>query len=324
MGKYIMDNMSFGVQLTLAIGITVILFIIYSFIMQFLLEHKMKKVIRKYHPKKLTKSEMNYLIKILGSLDKAYNSIFNYSKIKSDVFMKWPTITAKNAYVEKEMAYYQTDYMNIRKEALEKIRDVLNQKSIINQLLSYYDQQKICAATTIEKIEKNRYMDDFKKYFPQITSHRLNYLNQITNQCQLIKNELNLKLIECNNEISKLEKHKKPTWFSTVVKVAGSIITAPIRHSINIIIGITDGDTGKILKSGAMLGVGLIGVGAIVDALDILDGIDSIESALDSSDMEFVSPHPRILPDGTEIWIDGDGDSSIDLSIEEGGGYYRS
>jgi hypothetical protein len=38
----------------------------------------------------------------------------------------------------------------------------------------------------------------------------------------------------------------------------------------------------------------------------------------------FVRPHERTLQNGETIWVDGDGDTSVDLDVEEGGGWYQS
>jgi len=44
----------------------------------------------------------------------------------------------------------------------------------------------------------------------------------------------------------------------------------------------------------------------------------------EESDTHFVSPHERQLQDGSTIWVDGDGDTSVDLDVGEGGGWIQS
>jgi hypothetical protein len=39
--------------------------------------------------------------------------------------------------------------------------------------------------------------------------------------------------------------------------------------------------------------------------------------------IDFVKPHWRTLPDGSKIWVDGDGVTSVNRSVEEGGGWWR-
>ena len=90
----------------------------------------------------------------------------------------------------------------------------------------------------------------------------------------------------------------------------------------------------KLAKT-ALIGAFSIGV---LDAMDIIgdDGaeIDLTDSGdirdygeeidlTDSGDISFVHPHV-VHTDGGDYWRDGDGDTGIDLSISEGGGFLRS
>lgn len=91
---------------------------------------------------------------------------------------------------------------------------------------------------------------------------------------------------------------------------------------------IREGDTDKVIEAGKELAkvaaVGVFSVGVI----DIIDGADGIAEGVESDSMaqatdaeyateenpntHHVTPHERTLPDGRTIWIDGDGDSSVD------------
>ncbi|NHM34061.1 hypothetical protein [Neobacillus terrae] len=55
--------------------------------------------------------------------------------------------------------------------------------------------------------------------------------------------------------------------------------------------------------------------------------VEGYESNLNDStidlDEHFVRPHERTLPSGEKIWVDGDGDTSVDRSIEQGGGWWQ-
>lgn len=50
--------------------------------------------------------------------------------------------------------------------------------------------------------------------------------------------------------------------------------------------------------------------------------VDHIQ--VDNPNQHDVTPHWRTLSDGREIWVDGDGDTSINQSVEEGGGWTQS
>ncbi|MCD2347304.1 hypothetical protein [Clostridium guangxiense] len=68
---------------------------------------------------------------------------------------------------------------------------------------------------------------------------------------------------------------------------------------------------------------------SFIDSINqIPQDICADENLDDPEDMHFVSPHwvdGYITDDGTDVdgyWRDGDGDTSHDLSIEDGGGYW--
>lgn len=95
---------------------------------------------------------------------------------------------------------------------------------------------------------------------------------------------------------------------------------------------IREGDTDKAIETGkelakvAAVGVFSVGVIDIIDGADgIIDGVDSDSvaqaSAPEATDVEYiaeenpnthhVTPHERVLPDGSTTWVDGDGDPSV-------------
>jgi hypothetical protein len=100
---------------------------------------------------------------------------------------------------------------------------------------------------------------------------------------------------------------------------------------VNAIGNLMDGDTDAAVEAGKNLvkvaAVGILAVGVV----DLVDGADGVASAaeinpaegheapivendvqlLENPNEHHVSPHWRTLPDGTEIWVDGDGDSSV-------------
>ena len=95
---------------------------------------------------------------------------------------------------------------------------------------------------------------------------------------------------------------------------------------------IREGDTDKAIEAGKELAKVTVGVFS-VGVIDIIDGADGITdgvgsdnvaqaSALETADVEYtteenpnthhVTAHERVLPDGRTIWVDGDGDTSVD------------
>lgn len=127
-------------------------------------------------------------------------------------------------------------------------------------------------------------------------------------------------------------------------KAAGHTICNVVENGANVVGGIVDGDTSR-LKDGAKGLVKFGVVGALsFGVIDLIDGADgeaptvvSDQSAsittdaglspnasevtlVDNPNSHHVEPHWRTLPDGTQIWVDGDGDTSVNTD----GGWTQS
>ncbi|WP_230658147.1 hypothetical protein [Psychrobacter sp. I-STPA10] len=105
----------------------------------------------------------------------------------------------------------------------------------------------------------------------------------------------------------------------------GQSATTIVDQGITTVDALSHGDyeTAKIGVAGLakVAAVSVLAVGVI----DIIDGVDAIDSNVlavdDTTDTDYiqventniheVSPHERVLADGRVIWVDGDGDTSI-------------
>lgn len=115
----------------------------------------------------------------------------------------------------------------------------------------------------------------------------------------------------------------------TTKVVGDQLLTAAgqiVGDAIDTVDGIIEGDLDKVKQSGRSLvkvvAVSTIAIG-IVEAVDGVDtsGTESLVAAdssmtADSTQIENynvhdVSPHERVLPNGDVIWVDGDGDTSV-------------
>lgn len=80
-----------------------------------------------------------------------------------------------------------------------------------------------------------------------------------------------------------------------------------------------DGDTDKAVKMGTdiakTIAVGVLAIGVV----DFLDGVDDFDY-IENPNEHYVTPHERLLPDGRTIWVDGDGDTTVDTN----GGWVQS
>ena len=113
----------------------------------------------------------------------------------------------------------------------------------------------------------------------------------------------------------------------TTKAVGDQLLTAAgqiLGDTIDTVDGIIEGDLDKVKKSGRSLvkvvAVSTIAIG-IVEAVDGFDasGAESSvaastlpEGQIENYNVHEVSPHERILPSGEVIWVDGDGDTSVD------------
>jgi hypothetical protein len=110
------------------------------------------------------------------------------------------------------------------------------------------------------------------------------------------------------------------------IKGMGNGLKNTLVSSIDVVSGAINDDP-EAMKRGASklaktVAIGALSIG-VLDALDII-GDDGVEMDLvDSDDEIFVHPH-LVRAEGGDYWRDGDGDTSIDLSVLEGGGFFRS
>jgi len=126
--------------------------------------------------------------------------------------------------------------------------------------------------------------------------------------------------------------------FETIGKTAKGIGNGLVHvagKGIETVEAIIDGDTDRALTLGkdvakiAAIGVLSVGIFEIVDGIDGVDAdleasesvaVEELQdteianaeySTIENSEMHHVTAHWRILPDGREIWVDGDGDTSV-------------
>lgn len=121
------------------------------------------------------------------------------------------------------------------------------------------------------------------------------------------------------------------------------------KNTLEAVEGVIEGDEQKALEAGKALvkvaAVSALAIG-VADYLDIVgtDGVDLVDHDMDMSDVgdldidmddmtdgeHFVEPHyvdSYVRSDGTFVegfWRDGDGNTNIDLTVDQGGGYMRT
>lgn len=110
----------------------------------------------------------------------------------------------------------------------------------------------------------------------------------------------------------------------TYISGVGKGIVKMAENGLDTLEAIADGDKDKAVKIGTELlktvavGVLAVGVVDVLDGLDVFDGSDDGLLIADNDDyienpnLHYVTPHERLLPDGSTIWVDGDGDTAVD------------
>lgn len=109
------------------------------------------------------------------------------------------------------------------------------------------------------------------------------------------------------------------------VAYAKGIVNGTVRTAKNVTetaCAILDGDTDRAIKVGkelvktAAIATLAVTVTDVIDGLDIFDdeddGFVDNDDFIENPNIHHVTPHERTLADGRTIWVDGDGDTSID------------
>lgn len=208
---------------------------------------------------------------------------------------------------------------NIKNEALIRIRKCLEIILTIESAIAHYRRISKDAEMTIDKIKQMNEDYNFNVYLPSLYKKRVYYLQKVIKECSIIVDDLEKKLPPYYRVINELEKAKNTSIFEKVI----GVMTAPIKHAFNIINGILENDGEKVIKSGILIGLGVIGVGVIGDAIDALEGIEVMDPELisiEDPDIHYVESHTRTLDDGSTTIVDGhlrtnpDGDVTNNLS----------
>ncbi|WP_280771829.1 hypothetical protein [Salipaludibacillus daqingensis] len=279
--------------------------------------------------------------KVLREFDQSFTSNYNYMLyshrdiFKCQYLMEGTRAPELEEKYQLDKRYYDQEGLNIEKGALKRIHLCLEKKYAGESGILYFKKHINFAMRTISIIDQRSVK--YKKYFPSLYNQRMTYLNQLKQHCEKSVNELERRVADYNNAIRELEKIKKPTGWERVKKVATNVVTAPFRHTYNIVDGLVKRDKKKVIVGGSLLGIAFLGGSFIGDAIESLDFIGGSEfSDYDHLTNEvgegehFVQPHEvdgYYREDGTYVdgyYRDGDGDTSVNLTAEEGGGYYRS
>ena len=117
---------------------------------------------------------------------------------------------------------------------------------------------------------------------------------------------------------------------ATYIKGVGKGVAKLATDGIETIEAIVEGDSDRAIEVGKEIAK-TVAVGAMaIGVADVIDGLGDLDTDLDFDadddwsefaheeileehpDMHHVTPHERVLADGRAIWVDGDGDTTVD------------
>ncbi|MBD8033134.1 hypothetical protein [Solibacillus merdavium] len=123
-------------------------------------------------------------------------------------------------------------------------------------------------------------------------------------------------------------------------KAIGQGISVTVNNIGDVAGGLMDGDSNRSLEGAKQLGktalIATLGV-SVLDMANVVDvnGNEGVNIAQESdvkvdhiqvenTNSHTVEPHWRTLPSGETIWVDGDGNTDVNLSAQDGGGWSQS
>ncbi|MEK3992736.1 hypothetical protein [Robertmurraya sp. FSL R5-0851] len=276
-----------------------------------------------YSSKGNSENKRQNALKILERFDQIYDAyLLGFNSFFKDYPTSYSIIKQGEEAYEDQKRYKS---MDIDEKALGIIYNLIGVIYTIKYQIQYFDSNIKSAQYTLEILENDT---EIKEFFPYLYHIRRNNLEKLIWHSQKIIGHLNDQLIKYQSAIDELSKIKKKSLLSKAAVFAWNMVSAPVRHIVNLVEGIVYDDDAKVNKSVMMLIFGTVGIGLLSDAIDALDVLDSLDynslELVEGPNNHFVEPHSRMLSDGNTIWVDGDGDTSIDRTVEEGGGYLRS
>jgi hypothetical protein len=243
-----------------------------------------------------------YLKQKLKDFNNTYTQLYNYNKYKSEYIFKCTFLTKNqinSSFYDEYNRMSGSISEKIRDEAVEKIKVCFWKIYVIKSAILYFEEHIQLAKRTITLINTNSF---YRQHLTPILKQRTKYLEGIIYHSEKIIVNLNERERKIRSAIKELEKIKKPTIFD----IAINIITAPFRHTFNMIDSLITGNDEKFIRSGVFLGLTFLGAGLIGDAIDALDAIDStdftsVELDTDIHHVESHSVDGYVRADGTVV-----------------------
>ncbi|WP_282353707.1 hypothetical protein [Exiguobacterium antarcticum] len=258
--------------------------------------------------------------KELLKFNQTYTMEFNYIKSNSSDILRCEYLTETQIRQELILDYKNHvgnfNDKNIQRKARKRIKESLYTLYVIESALLYFREHQNKAHRTIKRFEQDS-LDgsEYHKLYPKLFLDRKIKLTKIIIQIDKIHNILSKEKYQIEYIISELEKCKNPTLWNII----GKVITAPVRHPVNFVTAVFNGDVKGSFTHGTRTALMLFGVGIVGDTFDVF------EAVFDGIDIEGVD---RALHHVDSHWVEGY--TKQDGTIVDGyyrggeGGYFRS
>ena len=220
--------------------------------------------------------------KALLKLNHLYTYDFDYmgNEIKDILVCEYLTETKINEkYIESfKQTLNQYKNINIHKKALKNLNECIYTLFVIESAFNYFQDHRKKAYSTLNRLEGN-YFEKSNEYklYPRLVNDRKKNLYTLIFQIDRVSKSLLKEKKYVEELVGKYEKCKNPTLWKVIEK----LITAPVRHSVNLTTSILRGDVKGSFTNGTRVALTLFGVGIISDSLEIIElllGFEDIES----------------------------------------------
>jgi len=264
-------------------------------------KHRLNKRLEEILGESLSFLQRKKYRRSLKELDFAYTKYTDFMELSPSGILDCPegmSYDLKHYYEEACERYADQD---IREDALERIYEYLNEKYLVLTIKNHYLNIRNNSNKTIELMKEKDRTYKFSQRLTPLYKKRIMYLYKVKQYCNKLIYQLDENKEEYESAISQLQqikKIKKPT----LMDVATHILTAPLRHTLNVVNGVVQGRGDKLLESAPFIGLSILGVGSFSEAFDALEGIESMDLEEinnlpeEGAGVHLVEAHERHLP----------------------------
>lgn len=192
---------------------------------------KRNQLLDLYYPKKvydpLARREMKVLLTQFN--DVFYEAYPGVLKGQAQLTLDdQPHTHSKRFEVQQELTAYQMK--KVRKKTLVKIEKYLNMKYVLEERIAYYE-------LTLQKAERTKKQisnEEFISYFPQLFEERLQFLDNITENCVNRIKEANERKRTYEERVYEMV-HYPDSFFRDASRIVGNMVAESVKHVVEVV-----------------------------------------------------------------------------------------